>query len=245
MASVITSSGLPLPLNTREDFYYLFYYVSQHPEDTEAKNALNAWVSTNKNVAQWYDQWKLQQEAYDAHSGENAGSDVSGQVSQMGGTLTPESEKYLQDLTSQENTSNAQEYERTMRDTSLLSSAAQLGQLGLSSSNVVQVGGATSNGVGAATTSRLSSSSLRQQKSLETYQARLGLAKQVIGMAGQMASSGIYGHAIGAARHAGAVLAAATAHSGLNVLRSHDGAGNGPLLSGKLADEWSKLPGAY
>lgn len=240
-----TSSGLPIPLQKREDFIYLFHYVQQHPEDEEASKALNAWVSTNKNVAQWFEQWKLENEALTAHSGHNDGSQLIGQISQMGGSMTPESEKYLENLTSQENTTNAQNYDQMMRDTSLISSAQQLGQLGLSPSNVIQVGAAPSNGVAAASFSHLSASGQRQQKALATYQARLGLAKQVIAMAGQMASSGIYGHAIGQARHAGAVLAAATAHSGLSVLRSHNGAGNGPLLSGKLAEEWSKLPGAY
>lgn len=168
-----------------------------------------------------------------------------GEISSQGTELSAEKEKYLDNLISNQRTIEARDYDTQMRDTSLLSAGSQLEQLGLSTSNVIQTGGVASNGVLAAGTSKHSAAQMHQQERINNFNQKLNLAKSLVSTAGSMASSGIYGAAIGAVKHSASALAASAAHSGLDVLNKWNGKGNGPLLSGQLADEWSKLPGAY
>lgn len=60
----------------------------------------------------------------------------------------------------------------------------------------------------------------RQQLSMQKYQTRMGMARSLLGMVSQMASSGIYGAAIGSARNAAARISSAAAHSGLQALQN-------------------------
>lgn len=138
-----------------------------------------------------------------------------------GTTLTPESEKWLDNQIARENTEQQQNYELNARDTSLLSSGSQLQQLGLSPSNVVQVGGASAGVQGStADTAMRSNSALHQQAKINKYNQQMGLAKSLIGAASSMASSGIYGAALGAVKHGASQIAGAAAHSGLQALQA-------------------------
>lgn len=141
--------------------------------------------------------------------------------------LSPETEKYLDTEIARQNTAADNAFQEHMRDTSYTSAAQQLGQLGLSTSNVIQTGGANSGVTSAAAqNSHHSIASLRQQERINSYNQKMGIAKSLIGMAGSMASSGIYGASLNAAKRSAAVLSAATAHSGLSVLKHWNGYGN-------------------
>lgn len=220
-------------------------YILSHPEEN---NILYSMVKSQNYALRSL--WNTHKALYDAEQAQAHGetadfNDVLGVIARSGQQMSPELEKYLDNLISNQRTEEARDYDTQMRDTSLLSTGTQLQQLGLSPSGVISVGGAVSNGVGTAGTSKHSAASLHQQERINQFNQKMSVAKSLIGAAGSMASSGIYGAALGAIKHSAAALSASAAHSGLNVLRNHDGAGNGSLLSGKLADEWSKLPGAY
>lgn len=158
--------------------------------------------------------------------------------------VTPAMQQEVNNGISNQNTKAQWAQEEYMRDTSYTSAGSQLQGLGLSASGVIQTGAANS---GQLSTANNSMTNIAQQQKIERFQQQMSIARSIIGLTGSLASSGIYGHAIGAARSAAAVTAAATAHSARNAImsKSWSGKGNGPLLSGKLLDEWNKLPGAY
>lgn len=99
------------------------------------------------------------------------------------------------------------------RDTSLLSSADQLQQLGISPSSVLSVGGASS-GISSALPFNVNQqySSMSKQ---QDFAKKMGLASSLIKMVGGMASSGIGGAAYGAARGALARIGMKTAQAAL------------------------------
>lgn len=172
----------------------------------------------SKKYHQWMDTRGILEEAQNTGDYTKAQGDLASQGIELGA----DQEKWLENMISQQNVQQDQQYQTGMRDTALTSAAGQLQSLGLSTSNIIQTGGAAS-GVSStpAATSHHSVASLKQQARLNQYNQNMGMAKSIIGMAGSMASSGIYGAALGATKNAAAKLAAATAHSGLNVLKHH------------------------
>lgn len=168
--------------------------------------------------------------------------------------FSPSSEKGIDNLIARENTANDQQFQEHMRDTSITSSGSQLNALGLSPSNVISVGGASSGVSSAAASQNMhSAAALHQQARINDYNNKMGLAKTLIQAAGSMASSGIYGAAIGAVKHSAQQVAGAAAHSGLNALKSMEssrswkdlpadfGAGNNSIIrdDGSLAS-WAR-----
>lgn len=109
--------------------------------------------------------------------------------------ITPEQEKYLTILLSQYNAQN-----------NLLNTAQQLKQLGLSNSGVLQTGGSTAG------TPQFNVSAHRA--SLESQQ-RIALVKSLSGMITGMASAGIHGASITAAKSAANAVASQAASSAL------------------------------
>lgn len=203
-------------------------YLAQHPEDTAAYE--NAKAIYGDRLDKYINLYGAYSRAQD---GSGSWNDVYGAISGAPGiNVNGELEKFIDNQVSRENTQNAQAYDKMMRDTQVTSTANQLGSLGLSTSNVISSGFASNNAPGAAATSHMSASSLAQQKKINEYNQRLGMAKSVVGLVGQMASSGIYGGALNAAKHAGQALSAATAHSAQRVLASR--------ITGKFKD--SDLP---
>lgn len=163
---------------------------------------------------QWYSQYVTSL----ASSGAVDYNDVYSMAGSSGANLNENSEKYLDNSIAQQNTENAQQFEEHMRDTNITSSGEQYQALGLSPS-VISGGISSGNGVAAAESVMGSRSMDRQQLSMQKYQTRMGMAKSILGMVSQMASSGIYGAAIGSARNAAARLSSAAAHSGLQALQ--------------------------
>lgn len=127
--------------------------------------------------------------------------------------LTPDQEKWLDNMISNQNTNEARAYDTQMAETDLLRAGKQLQELGLSASGVLQTGGSASSGVGIASNSK-------SNIALERYQQRMNVARQLISMSSSMASAGIYGHALGAAKKASSVLASQASHSAYDVFDS-------------------------
>lgn len=183
-----------------------YEYVQSHPE------MLQEFLSYYPGFAAYYNVMQAR-EQYDAGNIDaNSLMDAYGQQSTL--QMTPETEKYLDNQISRENVAQQQGYETEMRDTSYVSAARQLESVGLTSSGVLQTGGASSGvNSSAASVDTHSAANLHKQESINAFNQRLGIAKSVMGLVGQMASSGIYGSAIGAVKNAGSQLASATAHS--------------------------------
>lgn len=183
-------------------------YLKSHPEISQAYSNIDKWIAFLENYISY-------------QKGKSSAQDLFGSIGEMGGQLSPETEKWLDNEIARENTEQQQNYELSARDTSLLSSGNQLQQLGLSPSSVIQVGGVSAGVQGStADTAMRSNSALHQQEKINRYNNQMGLAKSLIGAAGQMASSGIYGAALGAVKNAGSRIAGAAAHSGLTALKA-------------------------
>lgn len=141
--------------------------------------------------------------------------------------MTGDQEKFLDNLLSMQNTNSARAWEQQMRDSALLSTASQLAQLGLSPGNAVSVGGMSHNGVAAA-------DNVKTNIAMQRYQQQMQMARSMISMAGSMASSGIYGAALGTVKNTAAKIASSTAHSA-NLVRS-------PSIPKDISDkDWQDL----
>lgn len=178
-------------------------YIQSHPEIKQmySSDTIDKWI-------------RLLQEHIRYANGGSSAQDLLGMYGQLGGTMSPETEKWLDNEIAKQNAEQQQNYELAARDTSLLSSGKQLEQLGLSSSGVLSTGGAAAGlSASTASTNMHSAASLRQQEKINRFNQQMGLAKSLIGAAGQMASSGVYGAAIGAVKHSAQSLAGAAAHS--------------------------------
>lgn len=191
----------------------LLEYAKAHPEKVAEFSA---------NVKGFAEAWDLYnaREQYDA--GEIGAQDL---LAAYGGqnqvSMNADTEKWLDNQIARENATIQNDREIAARDTSLLSAGSQLQQLGLSGSSVIQTGGASA-GIQAASpdTAMRSNSALRQQAKINKYNQQMGLAKSLIGAASSMASSGIYGAALGAVKHSAQSIAGAAAHSGLAALKA-------------------------
>lgn len=150
--------------------------------------------------------------------------------------IDPQWEKYLDNMIANQNTGEARSWEEEQASSNLLKAGSQLEALGLSPSGVLQTGGSNVNGVAAASNAM---TNLRQQNRMQRYQQRMAMAKQLISMTSQMASAGIYGGAIGAARSASSLLSSQAAHSARMVTR-YDGNDNriGRSISETLPDDY-------
>lgn len=137
--------------------------------------------------------------------------------------MSPETEKYLDNAIAQGNAQTERDFQEYMRNTSITSTGSQLQGLGLSPSNVISVGGASSGvSTNAAATDMHSPYATRQQERINEYNQKMGLAKSIIGMTGALAASGIYGHSLLAAKKAAASMSTAASHSGLKLIRHLD-----------------------
>ena len=168
---------------------------------------------------EWFQQIYSSYMTYLVSTQQTSPNDVYSQAGQSNANLGETTEKYLDNLISQGNTEQAQQFEEHMRDTNITSSAQQYSAAGLSPS-VLSGAISTGGGIQAADNVMSSRSMDRQQLAMQKYQTRMGMAKSILGMVSQMASSGIYGAAIGSARNAAARLSSAAAHSGLQALQS-------------------------
>lgn len=187
----------------------VYEYVKQHPELLD----LAMQIPDFKAV------WNVGQARDNYDSGKIGANDLLGTIGNntLGGRLsmTPETEKWLDNQIARENEAANNAFQEHMRDTSVTSTGEQLQSLGLSPSSVIQVGGAssgvTSQGAGVNTHS---AAALHQQEKINRFNQQMGLAKNLISTAGSMASSGIYGAALGAVKHSAQALASTAAHSG-------------------------------
>lgn len=174
-------------------------------------------------------------------SGDSSAQDVLasyGVASNYGLQMSPETEKWLDNEISRENTSADNQFQQQMRDTSITSSANQLSALGLSPSNVISVGGSASGVTSnAASVNRHSAAALHQQERINDYNNKMGLAKTLISAAGSMASSGIYGAALGAIKHSAAAISTQAAHSAMNAVKAFEGSKNKSMFIQALAKD--------
>lgn len=186
----------------------LLSYLVEHPEERDQILANNQQAQRLWNAYQAY--LKVQETGdYRQYQGDVAFI--------PGVQFSPEQEKFIDNMIANQSTEEARQYDEYMRDTSYLSAGSQLQSLGLSNSGVLQTGGAVSQGVATADNVK---SNLAQQNAINRYNQKMGLAKQLLSMTSQMASAGIYGSAIGAAKHAASTITSATAHSAYKALSS-------------------------
>lgn len=190
----------------------LYDWVLQNPQERD-----EVYNSLPYEARGYWDTLDLYHQFQDG--GDVSANEVLQSAGQNGVELDPTLEKSLDNLVARENTANDQQYQEHMRDTAISSTGNQLEALGLSRSGVIQVGGATSGVSSAAASNNMhSAASLYQRERINNFNQNLGIAKSIMSLVGSMASSGIYGHAIGAAKQAGSALAAATAHSGIKAM---------------------------
>ena len=123
------------PEGTLTSWEDIIAYAKAHPE------VLDDWLS---NMPQFREMWNLYQTNEAFQNGKANANDVLGAMGPSFINPTPETEKYIDNLIARENTASDRTFQTEMRDTSLTSAGAQLAQLGLSTSNVIQTGGASS-----------------------------------------------------------------------------------------------------
>ena len=214
-----TIDGIQWVLHSKEDWIKLFQWLAEHPDSQEGQAFYHDLIEGGTyQIRSWYDEWYKQQELLQQAESSGDWNSFYRDAAHQGVEYSDAIEKYVDNQIAQQNTEQAQDYEKMMRDTQYLSTGSQLQQLGLSPS-IISATGATSSGVAAADNVMGSRSMDRQHLSMQKYQTRMGMAKGILGMVSQMASSGIYGAAIGSARNAAAKLSTAAAHSGLEALR--------------------------
>lgn len=144
--------------------------------------------------------------------------------------ISPEQEKWLDNMIAQQGTLENRAYETANAEQNLLREASQLQKLGLSSSGVLQTGGVMPNAVATADNSKTN-------VALQRYSQRMMIAKQLLSMTSSMASAGVYGASLNAAKKASSVLTSAASHSALSHLHYESLAGK----SSKKTPPWSKL----
>lgn len=211
-----------IDLRDQYEWYdYFSKYADAFKNDDLMAKYFNTVIRGVPGLRDRYEHWLLEQQAYaNVRSGENPNDSLQS-FAQAGITPNQGFSDWLSNAQSQYNTQQQQAYETMMRDTSVTSTGNQLQGLGLSPSNVIQVGGASSGvNSAAADTIRPNAASLKQQENINRYNQQLGLAKNLISTAGSMASSGIYGAALGAVKQSARAVAGASAHSGLAALKA-------------------------
>lgn len=160
-------------------------------------------------------------------SGQMTAEDALGYIAANGLHLTPEQESYLSSLLANQRTNEARDYETQMANTDFLRAAAQLGALGMSPYNVSQTGASATPNVAAASSPMLNNANQR-------YNRATSIANSLIGMAGRMASSGIYGNAIASVKASASKAASMAAHSAPSMLHTYE---EPPQMSDKEIDE--------
>lgn len=138
--------------------------------------------------------------------GDMSAEQYMGAMAKLGLKMTPEQESYLESMLANQRTNEARDYETNMANTDLLRAASQLSALGLSPSGVLQTGGSATPNVSAAATPRLNNANQRLNR-------QTSIANSLIGMAGRMAASGIYGGAISSVKASASKAASMAAHS--------------------------------
>lgn len=212
--------ALPLPDGSRytvrslDDLRWIYYnYYGQD-------DFLTKWMdhmAANSDLGRYFHQWQSEMDAVQTHPNP---TDAQIEMGLQGLTPNATLEAGITNSNSQFNTQQAQDYNTWTMNNDLISQSNQLQQIGLTPSGVLQTGGSTGVGVAAAESSKSSGLSLKNQMKINKYNQQMSLAKSLIGAASSMASSGIYGAALGAVKHAGSQIAGAAAHSGLSALQA-------------------------
>lgn len=110
-----------------------------------------------------------------------------------------EFEKWLDNMIANQNTQAAREWDERMRDTSYLSAASQLAQLGLSGANVVQTGGAI-------TPSGPVASNSKDNVAMQRLAQKNQMAQQMIRTVTMLGAAGIHGASLFGAKKAASEL---------------------------------------
>lgn len=206
-----------IPINNQHDFYaYLDAYANS--DDAFVQKFINQFKTGAGTMTDWYNSYFAENKALSDIQGGANPNDVLADYIKSGQTPSQNMSDYIANAQAGYNTQQAQNYETNMRDTSIISTGNQLSAIGLSPSSVIQTGAVSSNGVAAADTVKGSAASQRHQAVINRFNNQMGLAKSLIGAAGSMASSGIYGAALGAVKHSAQAVAATAAHSGLKAI---------------------------
>jgi len=136
--------------------------------------------------------------------------DVQGEAAGLGIQWTPEQSEYIGNMLSQKATNEERAYETNARDTSLISTANQLSDLGLNTGSVVSLGGASA---GVNSNAANLDSNYSQNKALAQFQAKASMARTILSTISGLASVGIGGSAMAVSKIAAARIASSMAHS--------------------------------
>lgn len=220
--------GTTFVVHNLDEFRWLYYNF--YGKDEKITSIMDKLASMGGELGSAMKMWQSEMDAYN-----NNVNPVDAQTSLGLQGITPSStsETANANATAQFNTQQAQDYATWQMMNGINANVEQLVKNGLSPSSVIQTGAANGNMVAAADSVKGNAAEMKQRAILDKYNQRMSMARSVIGMVGQMASSGIYGSAIGAAKHSASVLAGATAHSALNTLKSY----RPELLSQLMKDE--------
>lgn len=130
--------------------------------------------------------------------------DVMSLTSRTNMSFTPEFEKQLNNMVSKQNALDEYNREIAARDSSVLSTVSQLKQLGMSSSYLSSIGGASAGINSSAALTDMSN--IGKAKKMADFNRKTSMAKTMLGILGGMASAGIYGSSMLAGKKAVAEL---------------------------------------
>lgn len=154
---------------------------------TDSSNTLKGSMTFSELISLW-------------QKGEITPLEIQTYVAEHGMRLRPSEEAWLNNVLNIQSTQSDRDFQTDMRDTSLLSSYEQLVKLGLNPGSVVNVGGANS-GVSSSAT-KLSTGEVSKMM----FDRRTAMAQTMIRLAGGLASTGVHGAALGAAKFAASKL---------------------------------------
>lgn len=228
MARYFQTQGGTFDVSNKEGLWAFFTYCQNHPDDVEALQLLSYYLEVPA-VANHYREWQQAQSYMNSIKEGEDPNQVQADAAAAGYTFDGTGEKVIDNAIAQSNAQQEQAYQTQMRDTSVTSTVKQLEDAGLAAGGVLSIGGAGSGVQStAAATNMHSAAEMKQQARINAFNQKMGLTRSLVHMASSMASSGIYGAALGAVKNAGARFAASAAHSATPLLAKHwSGYGSG------------------
>lgn len=170
-----------------------------------------------------YEKWSSFQDLIDlVKAGTLNPNEVYAWVSQHGYDLSAEDEKFLDNAIASWNTEQSQQWQTDMRDSSISSTAEQYEALGLSGSNVLQGQIASTPNTGIADNSK---GNLSEQKA----QRKLAMTQTIVNLIRGLASAGIGGGALMAAKKLGAKSGLQTVSALGSTSQSYEAPNDEPL----------------
>lgn len=185
-------------------------FIGRNPNDPYLEGAYKQYL-TNYNSSQYNHYLN------EYHNGNMSAVDFQGALANNGIYSSPEQTQWLNNQAAIEQTEAERAYNTQMRDSSITSAANQYASLGLNPASVMSTGGAGIGNTGAVADTSKANPAL--DKALQDFNNKASMTRTIVGLIGGLGSAGIIGGSRLLARSAASAAAAATANSGLNVLK--------------------------